>query len=106
MKKTVAILLSMILALPFAFAGVLVGDRVTTYDEGDVLVGESGYADISNWNTNPDVYVCATNEGVVKEYGMNLQNDAQKSRARDLVESLAKMSFAGFDHYGCLRARI
>lgn len=106
MKKAIAVLLSMLFALPLAFASIDVGSRITTYDEGDQIVGLHGYADVSNTNTAPDVFVCATKDGNVIDYGMNIENDGQLSRAIELVKQLAKLSFAGFDHYGCLRARV
>lgn len=96
----------MLMALPFAFASVEIGDRVTTYEDGDQIVGDRGYADFSGWNTMPDVFVCALKDGTVKEYGMNLRNSNDLGYAIELVKQLAEMSFAGFDHYGCLRARI
>ena len=104
MKKAIAALLAMFMALPFAFADVEVGYRVTTYDETDALVGEKGYIDISDSNL-PDVFVCANKDGTQMSYGMNLQNDEQIGYAKGLVEMLSKLSFAEFDSYGCLRTR-
>ena len=105
MKKTIAVLLSMLMVLPFAFASVKVGERVSVYDEGDAVVGESGYVDISSYNV-PDVFVCATKDGKVGEYGMNLNSAVQLGRAIELIRQLVTKSFAGFDQYGCLRTRV
>ena len=113
MKKIISLLIAMIFALNIALADVSVGVRVTTYDDGSQLrdddgnlVGNKGYIDISSSNIYADVFVCATKDGKVKEYGMNLENEAQIDYARDLVLALSKMSFARFDSYGCLRVRV
>ena len=112
MKKAIAVLLAVLLAMPFAFASIERGDRITTFDEGNALVGEGGYADISSWNTEPDVFVCATKQGRIVEYGANLQNWNQYADVRNMIEALVQEMergnnpFAGFDHYGCLRANI
>ena len=106
MKKAVSLIMSLLMVLPFAFADISKGDRITTYDDGSQLVGEGGYIDISLTNTPADVFVCGTKEGRIVSYGMNLNSDAQIRLGTSLVEQLAEMSFAGFDHYGCLWAKI
>ena len=107
MKKAIAVLFAVLMAaMPFAFAG-----RISVYGDvaessGNAVVGEKGYVDISDSNREPDVFVCAYNDGTIKEYGMNLQSDVEVGYASGLIEMMSKLSFAGFDHYGCLRARV
>jgi|SRR3990167_1850350 len=107
MKKAIAVLLAMLMVMPFAFA-----TRISVYGDvslssGNAVVGDRGYIDISNYgNPQPDVFVCATKSGTQISYGMNLQSDTQIGIATSLIRQLAEMSFAGFDSYGCLRARV
>lgn len=103
--KKLAILLAMIMAIPFAFADInLYGDYSNAV--GDAAVGEKGYVDARYYSAYADVFVCGLKDGTIVNYGMNLQNDNQFARGLNLLRELAQKSFAVFDHYGCLRARV
>ena len=106
MKKIIAMLMAVIMVLPFAFADVSIGQRATIYDEADAIVGDRGYVDISDSNSPPDVFVCATKEGRIKQYGINIKSSSQLGDAAKAVLGLAQMDFSGFDHYGCLRMEV
>ena len=109
MKKVMAVLFVALMVIPFAFASIKSGDRISVYDNEetqDAVVGNKGYIDVSVWNTNTDVFVCASKDKVHVSYGMNLRNNAQISTATELVKELLEKSFEGFNHYGCLRARV
>lgn len=109
MKKAIKLAMASLIALltlPFAFAGISVyGDYSAS--SGDAIVGRMGYVHIDNGaNSFPDVFVCAKKDGQVVNYGMNLQSELQRSAGEKLLRKLASLSFAGFDHFGCLRARV
>ncbi len=104
MKKIIGLLL-MLLALPMAFAKIeMYGDASGSL--GEAVVGERGYVDTSNWNPIAEVFVCATRQGKVSNYGVTLQAEYQRSKALALLESVAKMDFSVFDHFGCQRLRV
>lgn len=110
MKKAIAVLFAVLIVLivmPFAFADITKGNRISVYDnEGtqDAVVGYKGYIDISNWNWAPNVYACGYPDGTIVNYGMNLQSDAQIAVATDWLNNLDKALFAVFDHFGCVRS--
>src|SRR3990167_965143 len=105
-KKIIAMLMAVIIALPFAFADVSIGQRATIYDEADAIVGDRGYVDVSESNSPPYVFVCATKEGKIKQYGINIKSSSQLGDAANAVRLLAQMDFSGFDRYGCLRMEV
>lgn len=114
MKRAIGIIFGLLFALTSAYAA----SDLKYYgnvgnSEGDALVGSFGYVDIDNaGNPQPDVFVCATTDGRIWLYGMNLQSDLQKARGTELVKQLSQMDFGkefdarGWDWGGCLRANI
>ena len=106
MKKTISLAMALLFVLPMTFAEVKTGDRISVYDEADAVVGDRGYVDLYPYETENDVFVCATKDKKQVSYGMNLNNDGQIAKATELVKSLLSLSFDRFDSYGCLRAKI
>ena len=98
------VLLMSILASP-AFAFIeFYGDASNSV--GKAVVGDKGYLYASYSDNYNSVVVCGTKDGNIRWYGLNLHAKEQKAYAESVVQSLAKQSFARFDHFGCLRARI
>lgn len=97
MKKTIAIVLAMLMALPFAFAGYTQGVRVGVYDETDATPFKKIFTD--NSPEYDRIVVCTPKDKNPKNTYAIMPNKSYLQQAIDLFNSMK--GAGGYDHFGC-----
>lgn len=106
--KKIIIVLTMLMLMSFVFADVRTGSRVTVYNDKDApFEDHDGYFDVANTNSN-EVTVCTTKD---KSHGYVVASVKSRELIEDAItraqEIYINMKGAGgYDHFGCVRAKI